>query len=98
MRAWHSGRIPKACTLRNQACRDLSSCVRKQQKIPHFIDKTAQNQNHRAHPFGCLGGYFSMGISIGNYGLLARNIAICLLNTSIICCSWGWLRFTMSAM
>jgi hypothetical protein len=28
-------------------------------KIPHFIDKTAQNQNRRAHPFGCLGGYFS---------------------------------------
>ena len=45
----------RGCTLRNQACRDLSSCVRKQQKIPHFIDKTAQNQNRRAHPFGCLG-------------------------------------------
>ena len=50
------------------------------------------------HPSGCLGGYFSEGISGGIYGLLARNIAICLLNTSIICCSWGWLRFTMSAM
>ena len=51
-----------------------------------------------ALPVENLGGYFPEGISGGNYGLLARNIAICLLNTSIICCSWGWLRFTMSAM
>ena len=52
MRACHSGSIPKAWGYtEKQACRDLSSCVRKQQKIPHFIDKTAQNQNRRAHPF-----------------------------------------------
>ena len=32
------------------------------------------------------------------YGLLTRNISICLLNTSIMVCSCGWSRFTMSAM
>ena len=74
-------------TQRNQACRDLSSCVRKQQKIPHFIDKTAQNQNRRAHPFGCLGGYFSVFLEfiagfLRNPNLCQRYFLYFLLNKS----------------
>ena len=41
-------------------------------------------------PCGCLGRYcFSVREMSVCYGLLARNIAICLLNTSIIVCSCG---------
>ena len=41
---------------------------------------------------------YNIKVRAMRYGLLARNISICLLNTSIMVCSCGWSRFTMSAM
>ena len=53
--------------------------------------------NRCKHHCSRLLAIFCGGMS-GGYGLLARNISICLLNTSIMVCSCGWSRFTMSAM